>query len=121
MRHTLTILSLCAALSAAEKQEINAMIDDIVNASPQSRYEKMNAFKQKMREMNRQQRSEALDALREKAYPDLEPQRLSQPQNALPSGNAKIGNTGQQQLQLQQQQMRQQQQQEQTRQHSKAQ
>jgi len=64
MRYFLAILTLCTALLAAEGDNIDTLIDDIVTAPKAERYEKMNAFKLKMREMNRQQRSEALEALR---------------------------------------------------------
>ena len=66
MRHFLTILLLAPLLAAAPQSEIDALINDVVNAPQAERYEKMNAFKLKMRELNRQQRSEALDALQQR-------------------------------------------------------
>jgi len=97
------MLSFCAVLLATDEQEINTLIEDIVNASPQERYEKMNAFKLKMRELNQEQRRHALEALRAKAYPALDPQQ------SVPQGDSKQqpqprSGDAMRQLQLQQQQ-----------------
>jgi len=106
MRYLVMMLSLCAMLLATDEQEINTLIDDIVNASPQTRYEKMNAFKLKMRELNQEQRRAALEALRAKAYPALDPQRSVPPGTGGPTPLPNNGD-GMMQLQLQQQQQQQ--------------
>ena len=104
MRYLFLILSCCLVLSAAQERDINALIDDIVNATPETRYEKMNAFKLRMRELNQVQRTEALETLRAKAYPGLNAGKMA----TAPLGKAS-GDAGRQQLQIQQQQMLQQQ------------
>jgi hypothetical protein len=73
MRYFFMILTFCSALLAAQPDEIDALIDEIVHAPQEQRFEKMNAFKQKMRELNRQQRAEALEALRARMNADAEP------------------------------------------------
>jgi hypothetical protein len=103
MRYLFLLFSLCFALSAAQEGDINAMIDDIVNASPEARYEKMNAFKLKMRELNQAQRAEALETLRAKAYPGLEAGQTQRLQDAKARGTQNGGGMNQQ-LQMQQQQ-----------------
>lgn len=102
MRYLFLVLSCCVALSAAQERDINALIDDIVNATPETRFEKMNAFKLRMRELNQAQRAEALKALSAKAYPDLDADKMTAtPPQGKPSVTAA-------QQQLQQQMLRQQ-------------
>jgi len=101
MRYLFFVLSCCVALSAAQERDINALIDDIVNATPETRFEKMNAFKLRMRELNQAQRAEALQALQAKAYPDLDADKMTATPQGKPSVNAA-------QQQLQQQMLRQQ-------------
>ena len=69
MKAIWTALLLCSALFAAGEVSIDALIADIVNAPPQERYEKMNAFKRKMRQLNAEERARAIETLRAKAYP----------------------------------------------------
>jgi hypothetical protein len=67
LRHLVLVMTLYGALHASQQDnDINTLIDEIVNAPQQERYEKMNAFKQKMREMNQEQRTEALKALQKR-------------------------------------------------------
>ncbi len=62
----LTAVIGCATLFAAPPGDIEALIDAVLAAPPQQRYEKMNAFKRKMRELNAHERSRALRTLHEK-------------------------------------------------------
>ncbi|GEM_PF-6491198 len=70
MKSVVFFLVLLSALYAADGDDINRLIEEIVNAPAETRYEKMNAFKKKMRELNTLQRAEALKALQMKACPD---------------------------------------------------
>lgn len=105
MRHIVLAMALYGALHASQQDsDINTLIDEIVNAPQQERYEKMNAFKLKMRELNQQQRAEALKALHK---------RMDGGESVQTSGNGKApaGETPNKALNtLQMQQQRQQQQ-----------
>jgi len=105
MRYILLLFTFCMIVSAADEGEINALIDAIVHSPPETRYEKMNAFKQKMRELNAQQRAEALDALRKRAYPDL---GASGGVRTQAGPGATQNAAGEQQMRMQQQMQRQQ-------------
>ncbi|WP_345985603.1 hypothetical protein WCX49_00360 [Sulfurimonas sp. HSL-1656] len=108
MRYFLTILALCTALLAAEAEEIDAMIDAVINAPKAERFEKMNAFKLKMRELNQQQRSEALEALQHR----MQMEGAAVAAEPKPDGNeAAIQQQMRQQLKTQQQMQQMQQQQ----------
>ena len=108
MRYLCTILAFCAALMAQER-DINALIDDVVNATPETRYEKMNAFKMRMRELNQAQRTEALKTLRAKAYAGIGSDDM--PKAAQGQSGGETATQQQQQLRMQQQQLLQQQEQ----------
>ncbi|WP_345970251.1 hypothetical protein WCX72_00385 [Sulfurimonas sp. HSL1-6] len=109
MRYFLAILTLCAALTAAETEEIDTLIDAVINAPKAERFEKMNAFKLKMRELNQQQRSEALEALQSRMQTDEDTAALQRK----PAGSEAVMQqqmrqqlkTQQQMQQMQQQQM----------------
>jgi hypothetical protein len=73
MRIFLLISLFCSTLLTAQEGDIDALIDEVVHAPQETRYEKMNAFKKQMRELNRQQREEALEALRARMNADAEP------------------------------------------------
>jgi len=73
MKTIVIFLALTATILAASNMEINALIDAIVTADPQSRYEKVNAFKTKMRALNARQRRQALETLQQRMYPALDP------------------------------------------------
>jgi len=103
---TLLILGLLLwlPLFAATPEEINALIDDIVHADPQTRYEKLNAFKLKMRELNAEQRRNALRSLQTQMYPELDPAQAAGTMHA-GSGTQTSGQNGavqRQQLRLKQ-------------------
>ena len=107
MRYFLTILTLATLLAAAPQSEIDALINDVVHAPEAQRYEKMNAFKRKMRELNEQQRREALEALQERMHV------TGGGDTPAPQTGTEAGTNAQQlqqrQLRLQQQQQQQQQ------------
>ena len=108
MRYFLTILVFSTALLAAEAEEIDTMIDAVINAPKAERFEKMNAFKLKMRELNQQQRSEALEALQSR----MQMNGTAGTAEPKPDGNeAAIQQQMRQQLKTQQQMQQMQQQQ----------
>lgn len=105
MKHLIIALALLSTLLAATDSEIDRLIEAVLNASPETRYEKMNAFKTKMRELNAQQRSEALKVLQAKVYPQLDPATAAQRQ-PVPTVRPDQTPTAQQQMRSQQQQYR---------------
>lgn len=104
MKKFLVGLLLLSAFAAASDDEIDRLIDDVLKASPETRYEKMNAFKTKMRELNAQQRSEALKALQAKAYPNLEASGITASPAAAQTPRPDRTPAAQQQMRTQQQQ-----------------
>lgn len=87
-------------LLAANDAEIEALIDAIVTATPQTRHEKVNAFKAKMRELNARQRRQALEALQQKMYPQLDPAKAAQSVPQTPLTPQQSG-SAQQQMKMQ--------------------
>ncbi|MHC3993324.1 hypothetical protein ACXWTF_00685 [Thiomicrolovo sp. ZZH C-3] len=108
MRYFLTILALCSALLAAEPEEIDTLIDAVINAPKSERFEKMNAFKLKMRELNQQQRRQALEALQSRMQTETGTAAAPQKPDA---GEAVMQQQMRQQLKTQQQMQQMQQQQ----------
>ncbi len=62
----------------ATQDQINTLIQAIVESNPDTRYEKVNAFKLKMRELNLKQRQKALESLQQKMYPALNADKTAQ-------------------------------------------
>jgi enoyl-CoA hydratase/carnithine racemase len=108
MRKFLMILLFTGVLFGAGNAEINAIVDAIVASPPETRYEKVNAFKAKMRELNAQQRQKALEILQQKMYPQLDPANTAQAlqQAKQPAHPMQQNSNAQQQMRLQQQQLR---------------
>lgn len=105
MKTIVIFLALTATILAASNMEINALIDAIVTADPQSRYEKVNAFKTKMRVLNAQQRRQALETLQQRMYPSLNAAEAANAPDASPRPQAGQRSETLQQMHLQQKKM----------------
>lgn len=66
MKHFIAVILLMASLQAAS--DLKAMIEEINSATGEERYQKMNAFKKALREMNAQNRLEAIAQLKESLH-----------------------------------------------------
>lgn len=68
----------CLLQADVTQTQINTLIQEIVESTQDTRYEKLNAFKLKMRELNLQQRQKALESLQQKMYPALNTDKTAQ-------------------------------------------